>query len=524
MYLALIMSENTRPKPVVLISMDGVGVARPSEGNAVTSANTPNLDKYWPLYPHTYLEASGVQVGLSQGIDGNSEVGHMAMGAGKIIFQDLPRIDNAIQNNSFFQNPVLIQAFEHAEKNNSSVHLLGLVGTGKVHSSMDHLFALLKFAKERNFDPDKLFIHAVSDGRDSPSQIVLDILDKIQSECIRMRIGRVVSLMGRFYGMDRDNRWERTQLAYELLTTGKGHVLVDLPTAIADSYKQGKTDEFIEPSVLLLDSNDKPHIVQSNDSVIFFNFRPDRARQITSAFVEEDFSGFARDKIDNLFFVTLTEYRKDLDVEVAFPPESSENFLGKVLSDNKLRQLRLAESEKFAHVTYFFNAGHETPMPGEDRIEVPSPKDVPTYDLKPEMSMIWLTDVTLEKIEKGGYDFILVNFAGPDMVGHTGVIDAAIKSMEITDECIGRIVEKTLEIDGAVIITADHGNAEEMIDLQTGEPDTKHSVNPVPVIIIQKDIEARELTVGNLADIAPTVLAIMGIEKPAEMTGRNLLS
>jgi 2,3-bisphosphoglycerate-independent phosphoglycerate mutase len=504
--------------------MDGVGVAPPSPGNAVTLANTPNLDKYWPLYPHTYLEAAGIHVGLPTGIDGNSEVGHISMGAGKILYQDLPRIDNAIKNKSFFDNPVLKDAFAHARENKGQIHVMGIVGAGKVHGSMDHLTALIEMAKKEGADPDKFFIHVFTDGRDSPPDISDKIIQKVDDECIRLRMGRVVSMMGRYYAMDRDRRWERTQAAYELITQGKGHIVVDREKYIQESYAAGKTDEFIEPTVLLANKADSPKKVNPGDSIIFFNYRPDRAIQLARAFVEEKFAGWERPEIDNLYFVAMAQYGDNFPPNIAFPPEKMTEYFGKVISENKLKQLRISESEKFAHVTYFFNVGSREVMPGETWVEIPSPKDVSTYDQKPEMSQRWCTDVLLEKLESDGYDFALINFAGPDMVGHTGVIDAAIKAMEVCDECVGRIIEKVLGMGGAVVITADHGNAEEMLDLQTGEPDTKHSVNQVPVIIIQNGLEARELTVGNLADIAPTLLALMGIEKPPEMTGRNLLA
>lgn len=518
------MSDTKRPKPVVLISMDGLGVAEPGPGNAVTTANTPNLDQLWPKYPHTYLQAAGVHVGLPAGIDGNSEVGHMALGSGKIIFQDLPRIDNAIQSESFFQNPELLKAFEHAKKNNGAMHLICLVGPGKVHSSVDHLYAMIRMASLQKWDADKLFIHAITDGRDSPSDIAAEVLEKVMAECIAKRMGRIASIIGRYYAMDRDERWERTQAAYELYTLGRGAPVTDFHKAIADSYQQGKTDEFLDPISVLLGPDDKPVKINKGDSVVFCNFRPDRAIQLTTTFVDKDFAEFKRELPEDIYFVGMTEYEVGFPEHVAFPPEKIENYLGKVLSDKRLKQLRLAESEKMAHVTYFFNAGNQDVLPGETRIEVPSPKEVSTYDEKPEMSQRLVTDVAVKKIEAEEFDFIMLNFAGPDMVAHTGVFNAAVKSIEVLDECIGRIVTATLAKGGAVIITADHGNAEEMVDLQTGEPDTKHSINPVPVIIIQDGIAARELAIGNLADIAPTILSLLSIEKPAEMTGRDLLA
>lgn len=509
---------------VVLISMDGVGVAPPGPGNAVTLANTPNLDEYWPNYPHTYLEASGVHVGLPPGTDGNSEVGHTIMGAGKVIYQDVARVDNAIQNKSFFDNPELKGAFDHAKKYNSSVHVIGLVGHGKSHSAINHLFGLIKMGQLENFDPDRFFIHAIGDGRDSPPDMLADYMEEIMDQCIAHRMGRVVSMMGRFYAMDRDRRWDRIKLAYDFYTEGKGHIVMDVKKAIADSYKEGKTDEFIEPTAILLNEKDKPVKVQSNDAVIFFNFRPDRAIELSKAFTEEDFTGFERSALQNLYYVGMTKYADDLPKHIAFPPDKALEHMGKVLADHKVTQLRVAESEKFAHVTYFFNNGFRGALPGETQIEVPSVRDVLTYDQKPEMSQRWITDVFIEKIATRDYQFGLVNFAGPDMVGHTGNLKATIQAMEIADECVGRIVKKVLELDGAVIITADHGNAEQMINPETGDPDTDHTNNQVPCIIIKNDLEGREIPIGSLADIAPTILSLLHIEKPAEMTGRDLLA
>jgi 2,3-bisphosphoglycerate-independent phosphoglycerate mutase len=511
-------------RPVVLISMDGVGVAPPGPGNAVTLANTPNLDKYWPLYPHTFLEAAGINVGLPTGVDGNSEVGHTTMGAGKILFQDLPRIDNAIKNGSFMQNPEFKAAADHIKGTRGKLHILGLIGAGKVHSSLDHMFKVLEFARQEAIDPDSVFIHLITDGRDSEPNVAMDYIRQVMDRCVNLRIGRVASVMGRFYAMDRDRRWDRTQAAYEMLTQGKGSVTADIEFVINEAYKQKKTDEYIDPTQIVVRKGDPVVTVQNGDALIFTNFRADRAIQLTKAFTEEEFTGFKRDFQDNLYFVGMTKYADDFPKHIAFPPEKAENFLGKVLADNKLKQLRVAESEKFAHVTYFFNTGYREVLPGETWLEVPSPKEVVTYDQKPEMSMLWVTDIVVEKVDRGEFDFILVNLAGPDMVGHTGNIQATVESMQVCDECIGRIVDKTLEKGGAVILTADHGNAEEMLDLRTGEADTKHSVNQVPAIIIQEGLVAREVPIGNLGDLAPTVLALLGIEKPAEMTGRNLLA
>lgn len=512
-----------RPRPFVLVSMDGVGVAPPGPGNAVTLANTTNLDKLWPKYPHTYLEAAGLHVGLPSGVDGNSEVGHMTMGAGLVIFQDLPRIDNAIKNDSFYTNPLIIGAFEHARKNSSNIHLIGLLGDGKVHSSIDHLIALIDTAVKNKVDPDSLFVHAFTDGRDSAPDSGISSIERIEAYLFQKRMGRLATIIGRAYAMDRNRNWDKTKRAYELLVDGKGTPVKNWKKAMQDFYKKKIMDEYMEP-LQVITYDEKPVTIKENDSVIFFNFRPDRAVQLTMAFEDENFKGFKRDLLPNVFFVGMTDYEEGFPKRKAFPPQEITEPLGKILSDNGMRQLRIAESEKFPHVTYFFNGGKAIVYPGETQIEIPSPKDVATYDLKPEMSQRWVTDVLIEKIESDEFDFIMVNFAGPDMVGHTGVIDATIKSMEVCDESIGRIVEATLKKDGAVLISADHGNAEEMINLQTGEADTKHSTNRVPVIIVKDGLVGRELPVGGLADIAPTILHMMGIEVPAAMTGRDLLS
>ncbi|BCX13938.1 MAG: 2,3-bisphosphoglycerate-independent phosphoglycerate mutase [Candidatus Dojkabacteria bacterium] len=502
--------------------MDGVGVAEPGPGNAVTLAKTSNLDRLWYEYPHTYLEAASLSVGLPVGTDGNSEVGHMTMGAGKVIFQDLPRIDNSIQTGAFQHNPVLKEAFRYAKDHKSNIHVMGLVGKGKVHSSFEHLKAIIDMASAEDADSNRFFIHAFTDGRDSGVNDGLDLLDNLEIYCKQRRIGRIASIIGRAYAMDRDERWDRTQKAYNLITEGIGEKVKDWRKRLKEFYKKGVSDEYIEPLVIL-DRHDSYSKVGENDVVIFFNFRPDRAIQLTKAFEDKNFRGFDRSLIPGLFFVGLTSYEDNLPSKVAFPPEDITMPLGKVLSLNGLTQLRIAESEKFPHVTYFFNGGNEEVLPGETYVEIPSPKDVATYDLKPEMSMEWVTTELIKRLETGKFDFALINFAGPDMVGHTGVIDATIKSMEICDQQIGRIVKYVLNHDGAVVITADHGNAEEMINTITGEPDTKHSTNPVPFLAVKKGLKPVELPVGGLADVAPTILAMLGLEIPAEMTGRNLL-
>lgn len=510
-----------RPRPVVMISMDGVGVAPPGPGNAVTLANTQNLDRFWPMYPHTYLEAAGLNVGLPSGTDGNSEVGHMTMGAGKVIFQNLPRIDNAVRTGSFYENPAIKDVFTHAKKYNSNVHVIGLVGSGFVHSSADHLEAIIKFAALEKVHPDKFFIHAITDGRDSPPKSAIEVLEKIETWLIQRRVGSLATIVGRAYAMDRNRNWERTKMAYDLYTKG-GTQVKDWHKAIDESYKKNVLDEYFEP-MSIVKGGSGPVTIKDNDAVIFFNFRPDRAYQLDYAFESEDFKEFEREQLKNLYWVGMTDYENGMPKIKAFPPEKVTVPLGRVLSDNGFKQLRIAESEKFPHVTYFFNGQNKEISAGETWVEVPSPKDVPTYDLKPEMSQKWVTDILVDKINSQEFDFIMVNFAGPDMVGHTGVIDATVKAMEVCDQCIGRIADAALKVDGAVVIAADHGNAEEMIDTQTGAPDTKHSTNQIPFLIIANGLPGRELPVGGLADIAPTILYLMGIEVPPEMTGRNLL-
>lgn len=513
----------TRPRPVVLISMDGVGVAPPSEGNAVTLAKTPNLDIYWPSYPHTYLEASGLHVGLPPGTDGNSEVGHMTLGAGKVIYQNLPRIDNAISNKSFFLNTNLKQAFLHAKSNRSSIHIMGIVGTGLVHGSIDHLFALINFAVQENANPDKVYLHLFTDGRDSPQTAAIDIIEKIEAYLFQKKIGKIASVVGRAYAMDRNRNWTRTKVAYDLLTMKKGKIVKNWRKAIEESYANNVFDEYLEPMLIVETSPEDAVSIKDNDTIIFYNFRPDRAVQLTMAFEDENFTGFEREMLKNIFFIGMVDYEHGFPKKVVFPPEKVLEPLGKVLSDNGLKQLRIAESEKFPHVTYFFNGQNKQIYPGETWLEVPSPKEVPTYDLKPEMSQKWIAEIVVDKISEEKYDFILVNFAGPDMVAHTGNIDATIKSMEACDWAVGKIVDYTIKKGGAVIITADHGNAEEMIDLQTGDIDTKHSTNPVPFLAIKKGFSGKEIPVGGLSDVAPTILGLMGIKPPPEMTGRNLL-
>jgi len=510
-----------RSKPLVIALIDGLGVAPPSPGNAVSLAHTPNLDEFWPRYPHCYLHASGLHVGLPNGIDGNSEVGHMNLGAGKVIFQELPRIDNAIDNGSFQDNNLLKEALKHANKN--KVHIMGLLGTGSVHSSYNHLVALLNMAREIKINGDNVYLHIITDGRDSPPQGAPKILEKLDVEMKKTGIGKIATIIGRYYAMDRDERWERVRKAYELLTMGAGEPVENWAIALQKSYDNKISDEYLEPYFISKGSSEPLTIIEPGDSIIFMNFRADRAVEITRAFEDIEFPGWKREIIPELFFVGLSNYEKGFPKFQVFPPERITNPVGKVISDNGLRQLRIAESEKYPHVTYFFNGGNQVQYPGEDHIELPSPKDVATYDLKPEMSAYEVTDLLIKKINENIYDVIVINFANPDMVAHTGVIDATVKAMEVTDDCIGRIWKTLHEKGGALMITADHGNAEEMIDLQTGNIDTKHSTNPVPFMLIKDGLSNRELPFGILADVAPTILAILGIPKPIEMNGRDLM-
>jgi 2,3-bisphosphoglycerate-independent phosphoglycerate mutase len=414
-----------------------------------------------------------------------------------------------------------MRAIDTVKDSGGKLHIMGLVGSGEVHSSMSHLLALIKMVAENGIDRDKLLVHAFSDGRDSARDSGIDLLDQVEAELIRKKVGRIASIVGRYFAMDRDERWDRTEKAYRLITEGQGKETKDWRKTMKESYASGTYDETLEP-ITVLNSEGEKHKMEAGDAVIFFNFRPDRAIQITKAFVQDDFDGFERDKL-NIYFVGMTDYEDGFPRNIAFPPENITNPIGRVISEEKLPQLRIAESEKFPHVTYFLNGGNEDIYPGEDRIEVPSPRDVATYDQKPEMSAHLVTDILVTKILEKNYSFIAVNYANADMVAHTGNYDATIQAMEVLDECLGRIKEAVFEAGGTLVISADHGNAEELLDLRTGEVDTKHSVNPVPLMIIKNGLSGSEISVGNLADIAPTILNLMGIDVPHEMTGRNIL-
>lgn len=516
-------------KPIVLVVLDGWGISDNSKGNVLKETNLPTIEKLNQNYPMTTLQASGISVGLFWGECGNSEVGHMSIGSGKIIYQNLPRITLAIQDRSFFANKTLLKAMDLTKQKDSSLHIIGLVGAGSVHSYIDHLFALLEMAKQEGLS--KVFIHAFTDGRDSPQTSGTKTLTDLQDHLKSIGIGKIATLSGRNWGMDRNNNWDRVEKAYRLITEGKGIEATDPIQCLQDSYAKGVTDEYIEPSVIM--ENGKPvATVQDNDTVIFFNFREDRAREITKAFVSPEFEGFKRNllKID---FVTMVEYEKDLPVEIAFEPVALSGGLGEILSKNNLKQLRIAETEKYAHVTYFFNGGKETPWPGEDRILVPSPA-VSKFDEAPEMSAAIVTEKIIDVVEKETYDFILVNYANADMVGHTGNEQACILAIQAVDKNLSQIIPAILKKGGCLFITADHGNIEEIKNYRTGQIDTEHSSNPVPFWFITPDnhrekrmeeIARQQSEVGGLlSDIAPTVLEILGIPKPEDMNGESLLA
>ena len=498
--------------PTTLIIMDGFGLRKETEGNAVAAAETPRLDRFFQEFAHTRLSASGLDVGLPAGQMGNSEVGHTNIGAGRVVFQDLPRISKSIADGDFFENPAYLHAMDACREHDSSLHLMGLLSDGGVHSYLEHLFALMKMAKDRGLE--KVYIHAFLDGRDVSPTSGADFVAQTVEKCRELGVGKIATVMGRFYAMDRDKRWDRVEAAYDAMVYGEGASVNPVPVAaVKDAYANGVTDEFVEPVIC-----DPEGTVSDHDSVIFFNYRPDRAREITRAFVDPDFNGFTRQYFP-VTFVCTTEYDASMpNVEVAFPRISVRNGLGEYLSSMGLTQLRIAETEKYAHVTFFFNGGVETQFPGEDRVLVPSPK-VATYDLQPEMSAVEVADRCVERIESGAYDVIILNFANCDMVGHTGVFDAAVKAVETVDTCVGRVVDATLKMGGIAMITADHGNAEVMTQ-PDGSPMTAHTTNPVPFILCGAGTELRE---GRLADIAPTILDVMGLAVPEEMDGQTLI-
>ncbi|MGL5207513.1 MAG: 2,3-bisphosphoglycerate-independent phosphoglycerate mutase [Acidaminococcaceae bacterium] len=504
-------------KPVMLMILDGWGIAPDSSANAATRARTPNLTKLLATCPHTEIICSGEAVGLPEGQMGNSEVGHLNMGAGRIVYQELTRISKAIKDGDFFSNPALTNAMKAAKEKKSSLHLMGLLSDGGVHSHLEHLLALVRMAAEEGVQ--SVYIHAFLDGRDVGPKTALCYVEELEDALKNIGIGRIATVSGRYYAMDRDKRWERLEKAYKAIVMHDGKKAESAAKGIKASYDAGINDEFVEPFIIIDDEN---ACVKEADEVVFFNFRPDRARQLTRAFVDKDFSFFKRPFVfPSESFVCMTQYDETIETKIAFPPTPLKNTLGEVLAKAGLHQLRIAETEKYAHVTFFFNGGEEVPNPLEDRVLVPSPK-VATYDLQPEMSAYQVTDKLLEAVNKDVYDVIILNFANPDMVGHTGIFNAAVKAMETIDEVVGIITKKIIELEGIVCITADHGNLEKMQDVNSSEPCTSHTTNKVPFVLIG-DKQKRKLRTGILADVAPTLLELLCLQQPQEMTGRSLL-
>ena len=501
--------------------LDGYGLNDRKDHNAVAEANTPVMDKLMKEYPFVKGNASGMAVGLPEGQMGNSEVGHLNMGAGRIVYQELTRITKEIQDGTFFENPALVKAMENCKANDSALHIYGLVSDGGVHSHITHLYGVLEMAKK--FDLKKVYVHCFLDGRDTPPASGKGYVEQLEEEMKKLGVGKVASVCGRYYAMDRDNNYDRVELAYKALTKGEGLTAESATTGIQASYDRDETDEFVKPTVVVEDG--KPvATIQDKDSIVFINFRPDRAREITHAFCDDDFKGFERGKRLDVTYVCFSDYDPTIpNKDVAFHKIAVTNTFGEWLAANDMTQARIAETEKYAHVTFFFNGGVEEPNKGEDRILVNSPKDVATYDLKPEMSAYEVCDKLCAAIKSEKYDVIIINFANPDMVGHTGVEAAAIKAVETVDECVGKAVDALLSVNGTMFICADHGNCEQLVDYETGAPFTAHTTNPVPFILVNYDPAYTLKEGGCLADIVPTLIETMGMTKPAEMTGKSLL-
>ena len=523
------MNTAKRTRPFVLIVMDGWGINPRKEGNAIALARTPNIDRLAREWPHTAVKTSGEAVGLPEGQMGNSEFGHQNIGAGKRVLQDYTRVSESIRDGSFFSNPALLKAIEHVKKNSSQLHICGLLGNGGVHAHESHLEALLRLAHMH--DIEGVYIHSFTDGRDTSPTGGIEFIRQLQTRAVEIggaHAAKVATVSGRYYAMDRDNRWDRTGMTYFAMTRGEGQNANSAVGAIQQSYDKGITDEFIIPTVIMED-NHPVAVVKAGDALIHYNFRPDRARQLTKAFVMKELPPQAEGKfnrgprIEDLQYVMMTEYEEGLDAEVAYRADEVEMPLARVISEAGLRQFHTAETEKYAHVTYFINGRRETPFTGEDRLLVPSPK-VPTYDLQPEMSAVGVTDTAVEHIRSGQYDLVIMNYANADMVGHTGVIEAAIKAVEVVDTGVGRVVEATLAMGGGLLITADHGNAEQLIEYDTGKPFTAHTTYPVPLYLVVPQLANVKLrTDGILADVSPTILQIMGIPQPKDMTGKSLI-
>ena len=510
--------------PLVLIIMDGWGVNPDKRDNAISLAKTPNNSKFFSTYPFTTLKCSGEAVGLPEGVMGNSEVGHLNIGSGRVVYQELTRINKSIREGDFFSNKVLLDAIYNVKKNGSTLHLMGLFSDAGVHSNLPHLFALLDLAKQNGIN--KVNIHTFLDGRDTPPRGALKYFDMLEAQVKRIGIGQVATVMGRYYAMDRDKRWERVEKAYNALVLSEGEAAESAKEAVNSAYARGENDEFVLPTIIEgQGAGDKGlgNTLKDDDSLIFFNFRSDRAREITRAIIDDDFQGFARKKRAHVHFVCMCQYDVTIKAPVAFPPQRLNNILSQVLSGKGLRQLRIAETEKYAHVTFFFNGGVEKAYPLEDRVLIPSPK-VATYDLKPEMSAYEVTDRLLSELDKDIYDVVIMNYANCDMVGHTGILKVAMLAVETVDTCVGRVTEKVLGKNGTVLITADHGNAEEMVDETTHQAHTAHTTLPVPFCLVNEKFKKASLrNDGILADISPTILEVLGIKKPKEMTGTSLI-
>jgi 2,3-bisphosphoglycerate-independent phosphoglycerate mutase len=507
------------PKPVALIILDGFALREETEGNAVALAKKPNFDRYWATYPHTTLTAFGEAVGLPDGQMGNSEVGHLNIGAGRIVYQDLTRISKSIREGEFFDNKTLLGAVRHAKESGRKLHLYGLLSDGGVHSHIDHLFALLELAKREGLR--EVYVHAFLDGRDVAPDSAKRYIEALQAKIAELGVGRIATVQGRYYAMDRDKRWDRVEKSYRAMVYGEGPKFRDPIQALVDSYEQSVLDEFVLPTVIVDEAGEPVGLVETGDAVIFFNFRPDRAIQLSQVFTNDDFRGFDRGEKcpKDLHFVCMTLFSETVNGYVAYEPKNLDNTLGEVLVQHGKKQLRIAETEKYPHVTFFFSGGRDIELPGEKRVLIPSPK-VATYDLKPEMSAYEVADAAVAEIESGVHDAIVLNFANPDMVGHSGMLEPTIKAVEATDECLGRVVEAVLAQGGVCIITADHGNADVIID-ENGRPHTAHTTNPVPFIVTKQGLTLRDD--GILADIAPTMLELLELPQPAEMTGKSMI-
>ena len=505
-----------KQQPVVLMILDGWGISKQTEGNAIAQSSTPNMDKLLSQYAHSQLLCSGEAVGLPDGQQGNSEVGHLNLGAGRVVYQELTRINKAVREHTLQENEAFQQVMDGCIASGKPLHLMGLVSPGGVHSHSDHLYGLLELARDKNVP--QVYVHCFLDGRDVGPSTGLGFVQELEDRLGELGVGKIATVSGRYYAMDRDNRWERVEKAYLAMTQGIGETAESAAKAVEQSYAKGETDEFVLPTVV--QTNGQPTgMIGAGDGVIFFNFRGDRAREITKAFVNKEFDGFGREYL-GVNYVAMTQYEEGLDVTVAFPPQDLHNTLGQVLAANNIKQFRVAETEKYAHVTFFFNGGVEDPNPMEDRLLVPSPK-VATYDLQPEMSAIAVKENLVQTIQNGDYPFLLVNFANTDMVGHTGIPEAAQKAVETVDACVGEVADAVLAAGGVLLITADHGNAEQMVDPVKRTPHTAHTANPVPFVVVsEKAYQAKD---GSLQDVAPTVLKLLGIEKPADMTGNSLI-